>query len=199
MTDKLTIANEKKDITATVMKEQLTLLGITVESDKKDEIWKIYDENRGKLIMYQTLQDMKSKCLTKAFGDHGSSKLCQKCKDTQPDVYKACAEAAAAKKKVVAEKRAKDNRRMGHRTGDRLWGTRPNTMAKKFCEAILVAGENGITMTGARKAKWNPKGYAFNETANRLVKEGLVELREGRYYVTQLGLENTEAPEVANG
>lgn len=186
------VITDKKDITVAQMKEQLKLLDVEVKSDKKDDVWAVYTQSREKLKIYA----IKDQCIIKAFGDHGTSKLCEKCKAKQGDVYTACAEAAKAVTKQTIKNRVKSSRKMGHRTGDKLWGTRPNTMAKKFCQAVLNAGEAGISMPEARKARWNPKKYNFKETATRIVQEGFAELRDGRFYVTQLGIENDEAPAI---
>ena len=78
---------------------------------------------------------------------------------------------------------------MGHRTGNDLWGTRKKTYANDFCSAILKAGDTGMTMTEVRKAKWNPKGYSFNETTDRLIKEKLVTKVDGRITITDVGVE----------
>lgn len=50
------------------------------------------------------------------------------------------------------------------------YGTRPNTMARKFIEC-LQAGPK--TMEEVRKEEWNPKHYHFNETVKRLVADKL--------------------------
>lgn len=79
-------------------------------------------------------------------------------------------------------------RKMGHRTGGSLFGTKTGTMANHFCHALIASGSLGITMAEAKKAHWNPKGYHFKETVSRLIKEGIITERYGRYYVTEKGL-----------
>ena len=79
-------------------------------------------------------------------------------------------------------------RKMGHRSGDCLFGTKAGTMANHFCHAIIASGSLGISMYEARNAHWNPKGYHFKETVSRLIKEGLVTFENGRYYATNKGL-----------
>jgi hypothetical protein len=61
----------------------------------------------------------------------------------------------------------------------------------------LRAGEKGLTHIEARKAKWNPKGYAFKETADRLEKEKLILIKDGRMFVTDKGLKESEGKKKA--
>lgn len=168
--------------------EELKLVGVTPPAKTlKDELEKLYNENLPKIEVVKRLPDLKKACLIKAFGDHGSSGICPKCKKQQADVYADCGiykDIAGAVKQAT-----KKERKMGHRTGDALWGTRKGKMNNKFCEYLLKAGDKGMTMQEAKKARWNPKGYPFNETAGRLLKEGIVELKEGRYTVTEKGYE----------
>jgi len=155
----------------------------------KADLEKLMEENKASLELMARTAENKKACLIKSFGAHGSSSLCAKCKKKQEGVYNDCAEFM----RLLGVKKAasKKTRKMGHRTGGSIFGTRKKTMANRFCKALLDAGDAGLSMTEAVKAKWNPKSYRFNETADRLLKEKLVELREGRYYVTELGYEQS--------
>lgn len=50
------------------------------------------------------------------------------------------------------------------------YGVRPNTLANKFVQTCL---KDPQTMEDIRKADWNPRGYHFNDTLDRLVKENI--------------------------
>ena len=80
------------------------------------------------------------------------------------------------------------SRKMGHRTGNSLFGTKTRTMANHFCHAVIASGSIGITMAEAKKAHWNPKKYSFNETVSRLIEENLVTIQNDRHVVTEKGL-----------
>ena len=84
--------------------------------------------------------------------------------------------------------------KMGHRTGNNLFGTKENTMANTFCKALVRAGKIGLTRYDVRHAKWNPKKYHFNETMERLVTERLARYAEDgqRMCVTDLGMKETK-------
>jgi hypothetical protein len=137
------------------------------------------------LELLSRLAENKKLCLIKSFGAHGTSGICPKCKKTQKAVYSDCSAYMALK--GVTKAASSKKRKMGHRTGNALWGTRKTTYANRYCRAILDAGEAGMSMTEVRKAKWNPKSYSFNETTDRLVKEKLVTKADGRITVTALG------------
>ena len=48
------------------------------------------------------------------------------------------------------------------------YGVRENTLANKFVETLKKKPQ---TMEDIRKADWNPRGYHFNQTLDRLVAE----------------------------
>jgi hypothetical protein len=79
-------------------------------------------------------------------------------------------------------------RKMGHRTGNSLFGTKTRTMANQFCHALIASGIIGITMVEAGKAHWNPKGDLFEETVSHLIENGYATVQNGRYFVTEKGL-----------
>lgn len=85
-------------------------------------------------------------------------------------------------------------KKMGHRTGNNLFGTKKNTIANTFCKAIVRSGKIGLTRYDVRQAKWNPKKYHFNETMQRLVNEGLARYEEEgeRMCVTELGIKEAK-------
>lgn len=183
-------ALDTNTMTNAQMIERLNSIGVTpAKKAVKADLEKLLAENAETLALMDRVEANKDACLVKSFGAHGSSGLCPKCKKTQKAVYEDCAAYMALKgvKKAASSKK----RKMGHRTGNELWGTRKKTYANDFCKAVLNAGADGLSMTEARKAKWNPKGYSFNETADRLVKEKLVTKKDGRYFVTELGVENS--------
>jgi hypothetical protein len=94
-------------------------------------------------------------------------------------------------KMQVPKEPTKRTGKIGQRTGKSIFGTKENTMANRFCHALVAAGSQGLTMEEAKKATWNPKGYHFKETVTRLIEEGLVILRDGRFYVTDKGLKES--------
>lgn len=166
------------------------LSNVGVEAPKKAvkaDLEKLMADNKSSLELMSRLAENKKLCLIKSFGAHGSSGICPKCKKTQKAAYSDCAAYMALKGVKAAASTKK--RKMGHRTGNALWGTRKTTYANRYCRAILDAGDAGMNMTEVRKAKWNPKSYSFNETTDRLVKEKLVTKADGRITVTDLGLE----------
>lgn len=185
----LTTTNDK-GMTNKEMIEALESVGVTAPKKAvKADLQKLMDENKASLELMSRLADNKKACLIKSFGAHGTSGICPKCKKQQKAVYEDCAayQKLAGVKKVANKKK----RKMGHRTGDALWGTTKKTYANRFCRAVLDAGENGITMAEARKARWNPKSYSFNETKERLLKEKLITMKDGRMFVTDLGFEQS--------
>lgn len=172
------------------MIEALSNVGVTAPKKAvKADLEKLMNENAASLALMERLAENKKLCLIKSFGAHGTSGICPKCKKTQKGVYSDCSAYMTLKgiKKAASSKK----RKMGHRTGNALWGTRKTTYANRYCRAILDAGEAGMSMTEVRKAKWNPKSYSFNETTDRLVKEKLVTKADGRITVTALGLETS--------
>lgn len=50
------------------------------------------------------------------------------------------------------------------------YGTRPNTLARAFITAIK---KTPMKMADVRKESWNPKGYHFNDTVERLCEINL--------------------------
>ncbi len=188
--DKALATTDSKAMTNAEMIERLNSIGVTpAKKAKKEDLEKLLAENAEVLALMDRLADNKEACLVKSFGAHGSSGLCPKCKKKQVAVYNDCA--AFMNLKGVKKAASKKTRKMGHRTGTELWGTRKKTYANDFCKAVLGAGEAGLSMTEARKAKWNPKGYSFNETADRLVSEGIAVKKDGRIFVTELGIEQS--------
>ena len=155
----------------------------------KADLEKLMEDNKAALDLMTRTESNKKACIIKAYGAHGTSSLCGKCKKKQSSVYNDCSE--YQKLLGIKKEASKKTRKMGHRTGGSIFGTRKKTMANRFCRALLDAGEAGLSMAEARKAKWNPKSYAFKETADRLLSEKLVEIRDGRYYVTELGYEQS--------
>ena len=167
----------------------LVTVGVTPAARaKKDELEKLYLDNLPAIELMGRVKDNKKACAIKSFGAHGTSGLCPKCKTKTKDLYADCAEY----QKILGIKKAasKKARKMGHRTGNALWFTRKGKSNNKFCEAILKAGEAGLTMAEVRKARWNPKKYAFNETLTRLIADGfVVRDADGRFKVTDAGIE----------
>ena len=166
----------------------LTLVGVEMKARTTvAELEKLYADNLPAIELMGRLKDNKKACLIKSFGAHGSSGLCPKCKTKSAGVYSDCSAYMAIlgiKKSVM-----KKLRMMGHRTGTALWFTRKGKANNKFCEAVLKAGEAGLTMAEARNMKWNPKKYAFKETLERLISDGYVTRdKDGRFKVTEAGI-----------
>lgn len=186
--DKAVATVEETTMTKADYFAELKLVGVTPPAKTvKADLEKLFEENSAKIDVVKRLPDLKKACLIKAFGDHGSSGICPKCKKQQADIYKDCGiykDIAGAVKQA-----SKKERKMGHRTGDALFHTRKGTMANRFCKYVVDSGDKGFTMAEAKKARWNPKGYPFKESLDRLVEEGIVEKREDRFYITDFGLE----------
>lgn len=172
--------------------DALKTIGLTPPAKTvKGDLEKMYNDNLPAIELMVRLPELKKACLVKAFGDHGSSGICPKCKKKQSAVYSDC----SVYKDILGNIKtsSKKDRKMGHVTGTDLWGTRKGKYNNKFCYYLLEAADKGITMGEAKKADFNPKGYAYNETLSRLLKTGLVEKRGDRYYVTKVGIEQAEA------
>ena len=187
--------NTKKDVSTEVvpdmtiaqMAEHLRLVNVNVKDKmKKADVQALYAEHLEAITKALAFEDAKTKCIAKSFGSQGASRLCAKCAKKTAEIHALCGEykTAQAEAKAAAPSR---NRKMGHRTGDDLWGTRAGTMANKFAVALLSSGDAGLSMKEATKAKWNPRHYRFAESASRLVKEGIIKLDTGRYFVTDKG------------
>ena len=183
----ITVVEQEKVMTNADLIAALDSVGVKPKSGTvKADLQKLYDENKAGIELIGRLPDLKKACLIKSFGAHGTSKLCVKCKKKTAAVYGDCAEYV----KIVGLKKvaAKKKRVMGHATGTDLWFTRKGTYANEFCKALLKSGVKGLNSTEARKAKWNPKGYAFKETSDRLLKEKWVIKTDGRLFVTDAGV-----------
>ena len=187
---------EKKGMTNAELIKVLDSVGVKPAAKAvKADLEKLFEENKAAIELIGRLAENKKACIVKAFGAHGQSKLCVKCKKKQKEVYADCAEymKLAGIKKAAAKK----TRMMGHRTGTDLWFTKKGKNNNKFCYALLAAGKDGLTHAEARKAKWNPKGYAFKETATRLEKDKFITVKDGRMYVTAMGLKHAEGQKAA--
>jgi len=187
---------EKKGMTNAELIKVLDSVGVKPAAKAvKADLEKLFEENKAAIELIGRLAENKKACIVKAFGSHGQSKLCAKCKKKTKAVYADCAEymKLAGIKKAAAKK----TRMMGHRTGNDIWGTKKGKNNNKFCYALLEAGETGLTHAEARKAKWNPKGYPFKETAARLEKEKLISVKDGRMFVTAKGVKESEGKKAA--
>lgn len=187
--DKSVIVAEEKDKAMTNAELIAVLDSVGVKPAAKAvkaDLEKLFEENEAAIELMARVPELKKACIVKAFGAHGQSKLCVKCKKKTKAVYDDCAayEKIAGIKKVAAKK----TRNIGGATGKDLWFTVKGTYANKFCKAILEAGDKGITHAEARKASWNPKGYPFKQTAERLLNEKWITTKDGRMYVTDTGV-----------
>lgn len=57
------------------------------------------------------------------------------------------------------------------------YGTRPDTLARAFVESVK---EKPKTMKQIQKEKWNPRGFIFPDTLERLVKAGLAQVDDNQ-------------------
>lgn len=182
---------DDKGMTNAALIAALESVGVKAPSKAvKADLEKLYEEHKNSIELVARLPELQKSCLIKSFGSHGTSGLCPKCKKTQKAVYADCAAylALAEAKKAAAKK----IRKMGHRTGKDLWGTKKGTYANDFCNDLLKAGDAGVSMKEIRKAKWNPQHHSFNESADRLVNEGIAIKKDDRFYVTEHGLETSK-------
>jgi hypothetical protein len=183
---------EKKGMTNAELIAALDAVGVKPAAKAvKADLEKLFEDNKEAIELIGRLKENKKACIVKAFGAHGASKLCVKCKKQTKAVYTDCA--AYMKLAGIKKAAAKKTRMMGHKTGTDLWETKKGKYNNKFCHALLESGEAGLTHSEARKAKWNPKGYSFKETANRLANEDkYITVKDGRMYVTAKGLKKAE-------
>lgn len=94
---------------------------------------------------------------------------------------------AAAKAKKDAEKQKKAEIKETAKTQDKdeqcpplavdvdQYGTRPDTMARSFIESLQAEPK---TMDEIKTESWNPKGFVFPRTVERLVAKGLASVDE---------------------
>jgi hypothetical protein len=187
--DKSVIVAEEKDKAMTNAELIAVLESVGVKPAAKAvkaDLEKLFEENAAAIELMTRLPELKKACIVKAFGAHGQSKLCAKCKKKTKTVYDDCAayEKIAGVKKAAAKK----TRSIGGATGKDLWYTKKGTYAHTFCQALLDAGDKGLTHAEARKASWNPKGYPFKQTAERLLKNKWITMKQGRMFVTAAGV-----------
>lgn len=182
------ITENYDDITASEMKNQLKTIGILTTASKKDKVWIIYQENLDKLKAHKASIDARNACLIKAFGDHGTSRLCSKCKSKQNKIYIACSTAKAEKTKAATEKRSNTTKK---KIASGLWGTRKGTLTNTYCQFLFDQGEKGIEMADAKYADWNRKCQTFYEKTKDLIAKGYVKQDGKRFIVTQKGIENS--------
>lgn len=188
MSENFRIAEKKEDLTATEMIDQLKTIGVLTTATKKDKVWSIYQENLDKLKAQKTTWLNCQSCLIKAFGDHGTSRLCAKCKSKQIKVYEACAQAKADQTKATTEKRSGTTKK---KTATGLWGTRKGSLTHTYCQFLFNAGENGIEMADAKYADWNRKCQTFYDITKKLINKGYVRQDGKRFFVTQAGIEDS--------
>ena len=190
------VGTEDKSMTNAELIAALDAVGVKPAAKAvKADLEKLFEDNKTAIELIGRLKENKKACIVKAFGAHGASKLCVKCKKQTKAVYTDCA--AYQKLGGVKKAAAKKTRQMGHRTGNDIWGTKKGKNNNKFCYALLNAGNAGLTHAEARKAKWNPGGYAFKETATRLEGEKLITIANGRMFVTEKGLKESEGKKKA--
>lgn len=183
------VAENYDELTATQLIDQLKSVNILTTATKKDKVWKIYQENLEKLKALQKQQTDRQACLIKAFGDHGTSRLCAKCKAKQQEIYTSCSTA----KTVQAEKKTeKKSTRKSNGAG--LWGVRKNSLTHIYCQFLFNAGDKGIEMADAKYADWNRKCQTFYEVTKKLIDKGYVAQDDKKFFVTQKGIENSPLP-----
>lgn len=116
------------------------------------------------------------------------AKATAKSADAKASSKKAKAKKSSAKKKTTGPKKAEKKqadtssstptngtRKKKNRPSNQTdkYGTRPYTLARAFVESLQ---DKPKTMKQIQKEDWNPRGFVFPETLNRLVEAGLAEV-----------------------